>query len=49
LQSERQAKLLNFAQAGMAFRFIHLDDEPRLAGWILAIGVFSVAVGSEGS
>ncbi len=25
-----------------------LDDEPHLAGWILAVGVFLVAVRSEG-
>ena len=32
----------------MTFRFIPLNDEPRLAVWILAVGVFFVPVGSEG-
>ncbi len=32
----------------MTFRFIPLDDEPRLAGWIFAVGVLFVSVGSEG-
>ncbi len=33
----------------MTFRFVPLNDEPRLTGWILAVGVFLVSVGSEGS
>ncbi len=31
----------------ITFRPIPLNDEPRLAGWILAVGVFLVSVGSE--
>ena len=33
---------------GVSFRFIPLNDQPRLAVWILAVGVFLVSVGSEG-
>ncbi len=33
---------------GMTFRLIPLNDQPRLAGWILAVGVFLFSVGSEG-
>jgi hypothetical protein len=32
---------------GIALGSVPLDDEPRLAGWIFAIGIFSVPIGSE--
>ncbi len=34
---------------GMTFRLIPLNYEPRLTGWILAVGVLLVSVWSEGS
>ncbi len=33
---------------GMAFRSVTLNDEPRIAGRISAVGVFFVSVGGEG-